>query len=290
MQVSVNGTVLDIERYCAYHADRLDATLATVRRLGGGSLLELGGHPWAMTLRLLREPGVELAGTVSAEEVTAWPDALPVTRRDYVIAAPGGEEHRFVNYSANLERTIFPIEGQVDLVLACEIIEHLTRAPHVMLLNANHWLKEGGRILVTTPNGAQFSNPLRVTPKMPAFRCSTYSRHNYVFTMDGLTDLLTACGFEIEEARYLSPYARSGLARHYRTIGQLPAEYLRQKFTQQLHVVARKVASVEAATRLPKVYEPSPDWEFVAPAADPAGDRAVPRQPDRWAARSVRSA
>ena len=290
MRITVNGEAQDISRYCAFHAARLDATLATVRRLGGGSVLELGGHPWAMTLRLLCEPKVELAGTVSAEEVTAWPDALPVTRRDYRIATPGGEEHRFVNYSANLERTIFPISGQVDLVLACEIIEHLTRAPHVMLLNANRWLKDGGRILVTTPNGAQFWNPLRVAPRMPAFRCSTYGRHNYVFTMEGLTDLLTACGFEIEEARHLSPYARSGLARHYRAIGRLPGDYLRQKFTQQLHVVARKVVSVEAATRLPKVYAPSPDWELVALAAEPAGAGAQPRQPDHRDARAARSA
>ena len=59
------------------------------------------------------------------------------------------------------------VNDGADIVLACEIIEHLTRAPHVMMLNINSWLKPGGRVVLTTPNGAQFDNPLRVKPKMP---------------------------------------------------------------------------------------------------------------------------
>lgn len=268
MMIYVNGEAIDLARYGSFHRRRFDLTLDTVRQLGGGSLIELGGHPWAMTARLLSDPCVELVATVSAEEVSAWPDELPVETREYEIILPGEPLRHFTNYSTNIERTRLDIGRQVDLVLACEIIEHMTRAPHMLLLNANSWLKPGGRILVTTPNGAQFENPLRVRPKMPSFRYSAYSRHNYVFTLDGLTDLMRCCGFEIESAQRCSPYPRGGLARVYLALGRLPFAYPREKFTQSLHVVGRKVASLDAATRLPKVYVPDPDWERVTQDAN----------------------
>jgi hypothetical protein len=264
LKIRVNDEAIDTNCYNAYHVRRFDLTVETIRRIGGGRTVELGGHPWAMTARLIAEPSVELVATVSAEEVSLWPDALPVTGRNYEIEVPGAKAQRFLNYSANVERTRFDINEAVDLVLACEIIEHLTRAPHVMLLNANAWLKLGGRMLVTTPNGAHFENPLRIKPKMPAYRASTYSRHNYVFTMDGLIDLIETCGFEIESAEFLSPYPRRGLSRLYPMIGRVPQDFLRQKFNQSLHVVARKVEALGAAKRLPKVYVPSSDWELVA--------------------------
>ena len=263
MIIRVNGEHFDLSAYTAFHRRRFDETLNTVRQIGGGRTLELGGHPWAMTSRLLGEAQVKLAGTVSAEEVSLWPDAMPVTRREYEIEQAGSPARRFVNYSANIERTRFDIDGTVDLVLACEIIEHLTRSPHIMLLNANAWLRPGGRLLVTTPNGTHFENPFRLKPKMPAYRASTYSRHNYAFTMDGLLDLIQVCGFEIESARFVSPYPRQGLSRLYPAIGRLPLNFLRQKFNQSLHVVARKAATLEAAVRLPKVYAPSIDWEII---------------------------
>lgn len=250
-------------RYELFHSRRLKITLRTIRALGGGRTVEIGGHPWAMTAKLLDEPLVDLVATVSAEEVSVWPDDLPVTQREVEIFSTGRLLRKFTNFSANIERTRFDIGEQVDLVLACEIIEHLTRAPHIMLLNANAWLRLGGRILITTPNGAHFENPFRIKPKMPAYRASTYSRHNYVFTMAGLTDLVESCGFEVECAEFVSPYPRVGPSRIYPFLGRWPVRYLREKFNQSLHVIARKTKQLEVATRLPRVYVPSPDWELV---------------------------
>ena len=271
MQICIDNEQIDLGRYESYHSRRLALTLETIQRLGGGRTVEIGGHPWAMTARLLDEPLVDLVATVSAEEVSVWPDALPVTRRDYEIVCPGRLPKKFTNFSANIERTRFDLGDQVDLVLACEIIEHLTRAPHLMLLNANAWLRPGGRILITTPNGARFENPLRIKPKMPAYRASTYSRHNYVFTMAGLVDLIETCGFEIESAEFVSPYPRVGPSRIYPLLGRLPSRYLGEKFNQSLHVIARKVEDREVASRLPKVYVPSPDWELIAQSSTARG-------------------
>lgn len=273
MSLRVNGQVIPIDRYADFHARRFDQTLDLVRRFGGGRLVEVGGHPWAMTARLVREPGIELAATVSAEEVSHWSDELPLARTDYEIDVGDGVPRRFVNYSANIERTDFTVGEPADMVLACEIIEHVTRAPHRMLLNINRWLKPGGLVVLTTPNGAQMENPFRVRPKMPAYRPSVYSRHNYVFTMDGLTDLVGACGFEIVEANFWSPYARRGATNLYRAIYGLGGRYLKNKFAQTLCVVARKVEDRETASRLPRCYSREAGWERidgVAQAGDPA--------------------
>jgi hypothetical protein len=209
------------------------------------------------------DPSLNLLATVSAEEVTAWPDELQVKKNNYQIEIDGKETYSFTNYSANIERTLFNVEGKADIVMACEIIEHMTRAPHILLLNANSWLEPDGRIVITTPNGAQLENPFRVRPKMPAYRYSSYSRHNYVFTMEGLIDLVSVCGFDIESASYYSPYKRKGGSKIYRGLMKIGTEYAHSKFSQSLCVVGRKVNNCNAAERLPKVYAPSPLWERV---------------------------
>lgn len=283
MIVTVNDERLDLSRYASFHAKRYDRTLALVRRLGGGRTIELGGHPWSMTARLLSEPTVDLLATVSAEEVTAWPDAIPVTRRPYIMDAGHGVIHEWVNVSANLERTLFPIAEenapplQADVVLACEIVEHLTRCPHIMMLNINSWLRPGGRVVLTTPNGSQFDNPLRTKPKMPAYRYSSYSRHNYVFNMANLCNLAEVCGFEVERSEYWSPYLRTGMAKLYRILSWLPGSYFKNLFAQTIVVVARKVEDRSTASRLPSAYAPSPEWEYI----EDAPPEAVTDQPAR---------
>lgn len=269
MIITVNGERLDLSRYDSFHAARYEQTIDLVRSINGGRTIELGGHPWTMTSRLLREPSVDLLATVSAEEVTAWPDEIPVTPHRYTMELPDGTSRDWTNFSANLERTLFAIDSaggennKADLVLACEIIEHLTRSPHIMLLNINSWLKTGGRVILTTPNGSQFDNPLRTKPKMPAYRYSQYARHNYVFTMDMLCDLTETCGFEVEYSTYWSPYSRTGLAKLYRLLSQLPCPYFKNLFAQTIVLVARKKEDRETASRMPRAYAPAVEWERI---------------------------
>ncbi|MDP1737476.1 MAG: methyltransferase domain-containing protein [Caulobacter sp.] len=263
MGLRVNGELIDEDVYARFHKRRFEQTLDLVGRFGGGDLVEVGGHPWVMTGRLAAAPGVNLLATVSAEEVTAWPEELVIQRNIYDIQTDEGSSRQFPNYSANVERTLFPIGLKADMIVACEIIEHLARSPHIMLLNINSWLKMGGYVVMTTPNGSQFENPFRVKPKMPSYRPSVYSRHNYVYTMEILTDLVTACGFEIVVADFWSPYTRSGATNLYRSFYNFGPLYLKQKFAQTLCVVARKTEDRTTACRLPRCYANEAGWERV---------------------------
>jgi hypothetical protein len=100
--------------------------------------------------------------------------------KEYWIRTCNNRQARFKNYSANIERTRFKIDETPDTVVACEIIEYLVRAPHVMLLNINDWLPLSGKLLITIPNGAQFSNPLHVKSQTLAYRCNVYERHFFI--------------------------------------------------------------------------------------------------------------
>lgn len=265
--MDVDGTPLDNRRYAQYHAERLDYTMRLLKAAGSRRVIEVGAHPWALTGRIIDDPELQVAATVSAEEVSLWPDDIGVTERPVRIVTDRGNAAEFVNYSANVERTRFTVRAEADTVLACEIIEHLVRAPHVMLLNVNAWLPVGGRLVLTTPNGAQFVNPLRRRPRMPAYRAHAYERHAYVYSLRGLADLVGKCGFAILRSGFCSPYARSGASRLYGLMGAVPLPWFEEKFSRSLYMVAEKRESLEALRATPQVYEPSPDWENIREGA-----------------------
>ena len=106
---------------------------------------------------------------------------------------------------------------------------------------------------------------------MPALRYSVYARHNFLFTMSTLCDLLETCGFEIETATFWSPYVRTGVAKLYRALSALPGRYSKAKFAQTLVVVARKVEDRATAKALPSALRADGPWEFVDGLDDRVG-------------------
>lgn len=259
----VNGQPECSGHYLTYHWRRLAWTLDLLHRIGARRIIEVGAHPWAMTGLLLDDPGFEVVATVSAEEVTAWPDDIGVRRDTYRIRTWAGSEAAVTNYSANIERTLFDIDAGTDTVVACEIIEHLIRAPHLMLLNINRWLRPGGRLLMTTPNGFQFSNPFRRRSPTAAYRAHIYERHSYVFGRDELVDLVELAGFRILEVGYTDLVDREGPSRVYGLLGRVPWRYFQDKFRKTIFLVAEKTGEVAELPRCPRVYDARGQWEYI---------------------------
>ena len=247
--------------YQSFHEQRFELTLSALNALGSRKLIEVGAHPWNMTRELINA-GFEIGATVSAEELTCWPDDIPVRRRMVRLSTDDGE-HEFPNYEANIERTLLNIDYVPDTVIACEIIEHLIRAPHVMLLNINQWLPKNGILLLTTPNGEQFQNPVRLGSRFNAYRAHVYERHNYAFSLDDLVELVELSGFSIEHAGYWNTYPRSGLAKAYALMRRIPGRYFTRKFSQTCVILARKKEQMTSLARTPKCYSPSSAWEMI---------------------------
>lgn len=263
--VTVNGESIDVTRYWAMHEGRFRRSLSALCRRVSGRVLEIGGHPWAMTSMIAEADGLELGATVSAEEITKWPDDIGVTSNLYRLRSPDGTEIEFRNFSLNIERDLVDIEDRFDAVIACEVLEHLIRAPHIMLLNVNRWLKMNGVVLLTTPNGVQFSNPFRMKNARPALRCYTYERHNCLFTLDQLEDLVLRSGFRILDSGYWNVYRRGGLSRLYSLANLIPGRYFQEKFSRTIFLIAQKEEERDHLKGCPKAYIQHPDWEYIGP-------------------------
>jgi hypothetical protein len=265
----VNGSPFVRDGYAEYHQTRIARTLAKLGEMQARNIVEVGGHPWAMTSALVDAGGFKVCATISAEEVTKWPDDINPSALEYRLVTNKGNAATFINYSANVERRLFDIDAKPDTVIACEIVEHLVRAPHVLGLNINRWLPVGGQLLLTTPNGAAFMNPLRRRSQTAAYRCYSYERHSFMFAMHELVDLIELCGFEIVEAGYWNVYERRGATVVYAALSGLPLPYFRQKFSEVLYVVAKKVRPTQYLSRLPLCYEASSDWEYIGEPSVP---------------------
>lgn len=262
-QVTVDGTSFEEAPYFAQHRGRIAFTLDWLERIGARRIVEVGGHPWVMTAALVDHGGFEIAATVSIEEEVAWPDDVGVRKREAVLSTPSGRQVSFPAYSVNLERRLASLSEAVDTVVACEVIEHLVRSPHVMLLNFNHWLPRGGKLFVTTPNGAQFSNPLRVRSPYPAYRANCYERHSFLYTLQQLTELVALCGFRIVKAGYVDLYRRRGPSRLYGLLAAMPHAYLHARFRKTLFVVGEKAGDLDSLQRCPSIYDPRGSWELI---------------------------
>jgi SAM-dependent methyltransferase len=62
-----------------------------------------------------------------------------------------------------------PSSGQYDLVVLCEVIEHIPIPPHIVLAKIRNWIRPGGYLFLTTPNLYRLRNVIRLALGMPVF-------------------------------------------------------------------------------------------------------------------------
>jgi SAM-dependent methyltransferase len=102
----------------------------------------------------------------------------------------------------NVEKEEFPFKDKsFDLVLFCEIIEHLTVDPVHTLVQINRLLKQGGFMIITTPNVLRYENVMKlITGKNIHDHYSgygAYGRHNREYTPHELRLLVESMGFRV---------------------------------------------------------------------------------------------
>ncbi len=92
-------------------------------------------------------------------------------RRDHLESSVSQFENR--DHIGILPGNVFELDptitGQFDLVIACEIIEHVADAPG-LLRQLGRFLTPNGRILLTTPNGSYFRNKLPTYSEITDFK------------------------------------------------------------------------------------------------------------------------
>jgi SAM-dependent methyltransferase len=166
-----------------------------------GACLELGANPYftTMLLRYFTRLDLTLANYfgphfgVSATQTLSIRN--PSTEKLEKICL------EFEHF--NTEDASFPFsDGCFEVVLFCEVIEHLQSDPVSVLREIKRVLKPGGHLILTTPNVSRLENVCRMIQGAniydPYSGYGPYGRHNREYNKHELASLLSYCGFDID--------------------------------------------------------------------------------------------
>ena len=211
----------ELENYWRQDWKRFVHTYGLVSDLSG-SCLELGANPYYTSVLLKYFTPLEQTlanyfgphfGATASQTVTA---VNPHTGES--------DEHVASFHHFNIEDAEFPFpSASFDVVLFCEILEHLQSDPIRVLREIKRVLKQGGKLILTTPNVARLENICRLIAGEniydPYSGYGPYGRHNREYTRDELAKLLGYAGFEIEVL--FTADVHENLAAHFARLEQV---------------------------------------------------------------------
>jgi SAM-dependent methyltransferase len=185
------------EGYLGDALQRFRLTMAMIPPLEPGArVLELGSNPYFIT-RLLRERGLAVTSA------NWFGDGSEAGRAGVQTVREGGVAHDYRFDHFNLEVDPFPYpDNTFDLVLFCEILEHLPFDPVHSLAEIHRVLRPGGAVLITTPNATRTENVVKMLRGENVYEVLSghgpYGRHNREYTVDELRTLLRQEGFQVD--------------------------------------------------------------------------------------------
>jgi SAM-dependent methyltransferase len=190
----------ELEGYAREDCDRFLYTLDLVPERPG-AILEVGANPYFTTALM-----ATFRPQSSLTLVNYFGEPERVASQTLVAPAFGGEgETRFTfeYHNSKIEQHRLPLADEsMDVVLFCEVIEHLLEDPMRALLELRRVLRPGGRMIITTPNVARLENVARMLAGAniydPYSGYGPYGRHNREYNRHELDRLLTWCGFTQE--------------------------------------------------------------------------------------------
>lgn len=164
-----------------------------------GKCLELGSNPYFTTMLLKKFTDIE----ISLANYFGHENKGEYTQVVYYRELGSGEtksEH-FAYQHFNIEKDAFPYsDGEFDLVIFAEIIEHLLNDPCKVLREIKRVLKPNGTLILTTPNVARLENVTRLISGTniydPYSGYGPYGRHNREYNRHELDQLLRFEGYE----------------------------------------------------------------------------------------------
>jgi SAM-dependent methyltransferase len=168
-------------------------------RADTGRCLELGANPYFTTYLLDRHTDLELA-------LANYYGHRGQTTETVSFVPPGGGKRVEIDRPCqmfNIEEDDFPFDAATfDVVLFCEMLEHLLMDPMAALRQIHRILKPHGVLVLTTPNVARLDNVLALVNGAniydPYSGFGPYGRHNREYNRHELHRLLAFAGFDVE--------------------------------------------------------------------------------------------
>lgn len=196
------------DEYVTQHSRRFVETLHRLPPLPDHPrILELGAIPYSMTILLRRYLQADVS-TLSFYEVEQ-------SQNTHLLESPdGAERYEFAYTAINIEREIFPFDdASFDLVLCCEILEHLLINPSHTLFEAHRVLRPQAYLVVTTPNVMRAENLKAMLEGRYVNDVyhgnGIYGRHNREYAPAEVPLLLESCGYGIVSHDTIDVYDRS---------------------------------------------------------------------------------
>ncbi len=212
-----DGPLLELFNYANRDFRRFAYTLDLVPNKPNQVILELGANPYFTTVLLhkFRDATLHLCnffdqpGHQGVQEITIHKtgEVIPFQYRQF-----------------NIETDTFPYDdGTFDVVLFCEIIEHLLSDPVHPLNEIKRVLKPNGTLVSTTPNATRLENVCKTLAGVNIFDAYSgygpYGRHNREYTKHDLYRLLSANGFQV--VTLITADVNEDFAVSYENLGKL---------------------------------------------------------------------
>ncbi len=269
---SIPGLISELEFYYRASFNRIVRTLRLCRKFyekDKGRILEIGSFPFFFSLALMELSNDAVSG-VSAPD-SLWPgEDRPVTEHAVTVKTET-REYPFSYHEFNVEKDKFPYaDGSFDMVLCCEVLEHLIQQPGKMLFEINRVLKDNGILVLTMPNGLYWKYVYKLFFMGNWEQYSpygVYARHNRMWAINEGIDFLQGNNFEVlfssteyaQERKVQLPVRRSFSFEDllqdialviFAAVFSIPVRFFRKKNGDQLYFVLRKIGP-------PKLYEPA---------------------------------
>lgn len=223
------------------------------------SLLEIGANPYFTSILLKKFTDYRLFFTnYFGEEATG--------SRQVQKNSVAGDTFEFEYMNCNVESADLPFDEKFDVILFCEVLEHLTCDPIQALLRLKQSLKDDGLLILTTPNVNRLENIARMISGTniydPYSGYGIYGRHNREYNKHELSLLLSQLGFKVETM--FSSDVHENRSNHFFPVKELAQNVLSIKnrkldLGQYIFIAARN--SLPAKTC-------KPNWLFRSYPAD----------------------
>lgn len=161
-----------------------------------GNMYEIGSNPYFISLLIKKFSQYNL--TCSNYFGSEFPEYSSQT----LINEKINEKIIFEFSNSNIEISAIQTQEKYDVILFCEVIEHLVNDPVNALLNIKDALKPEGHLILTTPNVNRLENVAKMLSGSniydPYSGYGPYGRHNREYNKHELFLLLKHLGFDIE--------------------------------------------------------------------------------------------
>jgi len=185
----------ELDNYLREDFKRFLYTLSIIPE-GNGRLLEIGSNPYFMSMLIREFTNYQLYCS------NFFGSEHPKRLVQYKVNHKR-KKIQFEYYNFNIESDNIPFENNYfDVILFCEVIEHLTNDHVKALLNIKDVLKGNGYLILSTSNVARLENVAKMIAGVniydPYSGYGPYGRHNREYNKHELCQLLSQLGFDIE--------------------------------------------------------------------------------------------